>query len=75
MPLTHAPLYCMQRGCQQIEAHKSYPLKAGTVRQLYYCSDCKNYFSETQNTPRAHLKTPMLRNVKNHSSALGEVLL
>ena len=61
MPLTHAPLYCMQCGCQRIESHKSYTLKAGTVRQLYYCPDCKSYFSETQNTPLAHLKTPISR--------------
>jgi transposase-like protein len=36
-------------------------LKAGTVRQLYYCPDCKSYFSETQNTALAHLKTPISR--------------
>jgi transposase-like protein len=61
MPLTHVPLYCMQCGCQQIKSHKSYTLKVGTIRQLYYCPDCKSYFSETQNTPLAHLKTPISR--------------
>ena len=29
MPLTFAPLYCMQWSCQQIEAHKSYTLNVG----------------------------------------------
>jgi hypothetical protein len=38
----------------------------GTVRQLYYCPDCKSYFSETQNTPLAHLKTPI--------SGIGSIL-
>ena len=61
MPLTPAPLYCLQCGCQPIEAHKSYTLKEGTVRQLYYCPDCKSYCSETQNNPLAHLKTPISR--------------
>jgi hypothetical protein len=56
MPLTSAPLYCMQWSCQQIEAHESYILNVGAVRQLYYCPDCKSYFSETQTTPLAHLK-------------------
>jgi hypothetical protein len=66
MPLTYAPLYCIQWGCQQIEAHKSYTLKVGTVRQLYYCPDCKGYFSETQTTHLVHLKTPI--------SGIGSIL-
>ena len=63
MSLTPAPLYCMQWGCQQVEAHKSYTLNVGAVRQLYYCPDCKSYFSETPTTPLAHLKTPISRSV------------
>lgn len=61
MSLTSTPLYCPECGCQQIEAHKSYPVKAGGVRQLYYCPECKGYFSETPNTPLANLKTPLSR--------------
>ena len=61
MSLTSTPLYCPKWGCQQIEAHKSYPVKAGGVRQLYYCPECKGYFSETPNTPLANLKTPLSR--------------
>jgi transposase-like protein len=61
MSLTSTPLYCPECGCQQIEAHKSYPVKAGGVRQLYYCPECKGYFSETHNTPLANLKTPLSR--------------
>jgi transposase-like protein len=61
MSLTSTLLYCPECGCQQIEAHKSYPVKAGGVRQLYYCSECKGYFSETHNTPLANLKTPLSR--------------
>jgi hypothetical protein len=34
------------------------------VRQLYYCPDCKGYFSETYNTPLANLKTPLSRIVE-----------
>jgi transposase-like protein len=60
MSLTSTPLYCPECGCQQIEAHKSYPVKAGGVRQLYYCPECKGYFSETHNTPLVNLKTPAL---------------
>jgi hypothetical protein len=40
MSLTSTPLYCPEWGCQQIEAHKSYTVKAGGVRQLYYCPEC-----------------------------------
>jgi transposase-like protein len=59
MSLTPTPLYCPECGCHQIEAHKSYTVKAGGVRRLYYCPDCKGYFSETHNTPLANLKTPL----------------
>jgi transposase-like protein len=45
MSLTPTPLYCPECGCQQIEVHKSYTVKAGNVRQLYYCPDCKGYCS------------------------------
>jgi hypothetical protein len=31
------------------------------VRQLYYCPECKGYFSETHSTPLANLKTPLSR--------------
>ena len=41
MSLTPTPLYCSECGCQPIEAHKSYTVKAGGVRRLYYCPDCK----------------------------------
>ncbi len=61
MSLTQVPLYCLPCGCQQIEAHKSYPVKGGTIRQLYYCLGCRSYFSETQNTALANLKTPISR--------------
>jgi transposase-like protein len=61
MSLTPTPLYCSEWGCRQIEAHKSYPVKAGGVRRLYYCPDCQGYFSETPNTPLANLKTPLSR--------------
>jgi actin-related protein len=61
MSLTPTLLYCSECGCQQIEAHKSYTVKAGGVRRLYYCPDCKGYFSETHNTPLANLKTPLSR--------------
>ena len=64
MSLTPTPLYCPECGCHQIEAHKSYPVKAGGVRRLYYCPDCKGYFSETPNTPLANLKTPLSRIVE-----------
>ena len=34
------------------------------MRRLYYCPDCKGYFSETYNTPLASLKTPLSRIVE-----------
>ncbi len=64
MSLTPTPLDCSECGCQQIETHKSYTVKAGGVRRLYYCPDCKGYFSETYNTPLANLKTPLSRIVE-----------
>jgi transposase-like protein len=64
MSLTSTPLYCPGCDCQQIEAHKSYTVKAGGVRRLYYCPECKEYFSETHNTPLANLKTPLSRIVE-----------
>ena len=73
MSLTPTPLYCPECGCQQIEAHKSYTVKAGGVRQLYYCPECKGYFSETHNTPLANLKTPLSRIVES-LQALNEGL-
>ena len=73
MSLTPTPLYCPEWGCQQLEAHKSFPVKAGGVRQLYYCPDCKGYFSETHNTPLANLKTPLSRIVES-LQALNEGL-
>jgi transposase-like protein len=64
MSLTPTLLYCSECGCQQIEAHKSYTVKAGGVRQLYYCPECKGYFSEIHHTPLANLKTPLSRIVE-----------
>ncbi len=64
MSLTPTPLYCSECGCQQIEAPKSYPVKAGGGRRLSYCPDGKGYFSETPNTPLANLKTPLSRIVE-----------
>jgi transposase-like protein len=61
MSLTSTPLYCPECSCQQIEAHKSYTVKAGGGGQLYYCPECKEYFSETHNTPLVNLKTPLSR--------------
>src|SRR5918992_4877768 len=46
MSLTPTSLYCSEWGCQQIEAHKSYTVKAGGVRRLSYCPACKGYFSK-----------------------------
>ena len=64
MSLTPTPLYCPECGCQQIEAHKSYTLKGGAVRQLYRCPECQHCFSETHDTPLANLKTPLSRIVE-----------
>jgi hypothetical protein len=64
MSLTPTPLYCSGWGYQQIEAHKSYTVKAGGVHRLDYCPDGKGYVSETPNTPLASLKTPLSRIVE-----------
>jgi transposase-like protein len=64
MSLTPTLPYCSKWDCQQLKTRKSYTVKAGGVRRLYYCPDCKRYFSETHNTPLANLKTPLSRIVE-----------
>src|SRR5712692_5298639 len=37
----------------------TYTIKYGEQRTMYHCSSCGCSFSETKNTPIAHLKTPI----------------
>ena len=39
--------------------HTTYTVNSGEERKLYCCSDCGNYFSETNSTPIARLRTPL----------------
>src|ERR1043166_2104971 len=42
-----------------VEEQSTYTIKCGAPRTMYYCSSCERSFSETRNTPIAHLKTPI----------------
>ena len=58
MELNH--LNCpMCHHCDCVDKHKKYSLKAGEQRQLFHCDRCDKYFSETQNTAIAGLRTPI----------------
>ena len=54
----------IQRRCpycdgKNVEQQRTYTIKSGTPRTMYYCSACTRTFSETSHTPLAHLKTPI----------------
>jgi transposase-like protein len=57
MTLTH--IRCPYCNGKNVEEQSTYTIKCGAPRALYYCSSCERSFSETRNTPIAHLKTPI----------------
>ena len=52
-------LRCGDCGGKEVEICRTYTLKQGEQRTIYYCSACDRSFSETKNTPLASLKTPI----------------
>lgn len=59
MPLTKQ--HCPECNTEDFKCHTRYTVKSGKQRTIFYCPDCGNYFSETNNTPLAGLKTPLSR--------------
>ena len=54
-----AQLRCTDCGGQNVNGYRTYTIKYGEQRTMYQCSSCGDSFSETKNTPIAHLKTPI----------------
>ena len=50
---------CADCGGKNVEGYRTYTIKDGEQRTIYHCSSCGCSFSETKNTPIAHLKTPI----------------
>lgn len=44
---------------ENFDPHTTYTVQNGEQRQIYYCPDCGNYFSQTKNTPLEKLRTPL----------------
>lgn len=52
-------LHCPECHSQDFKSHTTYTVDSGEQRQIFYCRECGDYFSETKNTPIAGLKTPL----------------
>ena len=52
-------VFCPECHCDTHKLHTTYTVANGEKRQIHHCSECENYFSETKNTPREGLKTPL----------------
>ena len=50
---------CAECGGKNIEGYRTYTIKEGAQRTLYQGVLCGGSFSETKQTPLAHLKTPI----------------
>jgi len=46
---------------ENIQVHTTYTIQNGEQRSIYQCQICQDYFSETQNTPLAGLRTSLSR--------------
>ena len=57
--MTLFELNCPECNSQDLKPHTTYPVNSGEERQILNCQDCGLYFSETQNTPIARLRTPL----------------
>ena len=53
--------HCLECNSENFKRHCRYKVKRGEVRTLFVCQDCRNYFSETKNTPLERLNTPVSR--------------
>jgi transposase-like protein len=52
---------CPACGSDEYKRHTNYTVQGGEERTIYHCPACDHYFSETQNTPLAELKTSLSR--------------
>jgi transposase-like protein len=52
---------CPECNSENFKRHTAYLVSNGEQRSIFHCQDCGNYFSETNNTPLAGLKTPVSR--------------
>jgi transposase-like protein len=50
---------CTDCGGKNVDGYRTYTIKYGEQRTMSHCSACGCYFSETKNTPIAHVKTPI----------------
>ena len=50
---------CAHCGGKNVQGYRTYAIKDGEQRTMYYCSSCDKAFSETRHTPIAQLKTPI----------------
>jgi transposase-like protein len=57
--MTLTQIRCTDCGGKNVEAYRTYTIKDGAQRAMYHCAACGCSFSETKQTPLAHLKTPL----------------
>src|SRR5712691_1360041 len=57
--MTLTPIQCADCGGKHVDGSRTYTIKDGEQRMIYHCSSCGSDFSETKNTPMAHLQTPI----------------
>jgi transposase-like protein len=57
--MTLTQIRCADCGGKNAEGYRTYTIKAGAHRTMYHCASCGCSFSETKQTPLAHLKTPI----------------
>ena len=55
------PDICPNCNSGSVQYHSRYQIKTGELRQLYYCNDCDQCFSETKNTAMFGLHTALSR--------------
>src|ERR671939_736504 len=57
--MTLTQICCTDCGGKNVEGYKTSTIKDGAQRTMYHCASCGCSFSETKQTPLAHLKTPI----------------
>ena len=53
--------FCPDCNGESIQRHSQYAIQTGELRQLYYCEECHQTFSETKHTAMAGLHTALSR--------------
>jgi transposase-like protein len=57
--MTLTQIRCADCGGKNVEGYSTYTIKDGEQRTMDQCASCGCSFSETTQTPLAHLKTPI----------------